>query len=270
MFSTVPQSALHSVAPMPLHELRARIARIERGTPAGPGKVLPFGLAPIDAALPGGGIALAALHEAAGVGPDVEHGAAAALLIAGILARLQGPVLWVLRQADLFAPGLARAGLHPDRVVFAEAGKEVLATMEEGLRQPGLAAVVGEVAGKLGLIASRRLQLAAEHGGVLAFALRRSSSFDDPALHEPTAAVTRWRVAALPSVPPLPDSPDTPGFGPARWRLELQRCRGGEPGSWIVEACNAQGRLGLPAEFRDGPAEETWRDRGGAVGHRAA
>lgn len=253
-----------------LHELRARIARIERGTQAASGQTLPFGLAALDAALPGGGLALAALHEAAGAGPDVEHGAAAALLIAGILARLPGPVLWVIQRPDLFAPGLAGVGLHPDRVVFAEAGRDVLAVMEEGLRQPGLAAVVGEVEGRLGLVASRRLQLAAEHGGLLAFALRRSRSFEDPALNEPTASVTRWRVAALPSPPPLAEAPDTPGLGRARWRLELRRCRGGEAGSWIVEACDAQGRLGLPAEFRDGSAEEAWPRVGGAAGDRAA
>ncbi|MDR3538334.1 MAG: damage-inducible mutagenesis protein [Acetobacteraceae bacterium] len=270
MFSSAASSAL-------LHDLRAKIARIEHGAQAGPGHVLPFGLAPLDAALPGGGLALGALHEAAGAGPDVEQGAAAALLIGGILARLQGPVLWVVQRPDLFAPGLAGVGLHPDRVVFAEAGKAVLAVMEEGLRQPGLTAVVGEVDGRLSLVASRRLQLAAEQGGRLAFALRRSRSFDDPALNEPTAAVTRWRITALPSPPPLPEAPDTPGLGRARWQLALRRCRGGEPGSWIVEACDAQGRLGLPAEFRDGSAAETWHGAsqgsapgGSPLGHRAA
>ncbi len=265
MFSTAASSTL-------LNELRAKIARIEHGAQACPGQVLPFGLPLLDAALPGGGLALAALHEAAGAGPDVEQGAAAALLIGGILARLQGPVLWVVRRPDLFAPGLAGVGLHPDRVVFAEAGKEVLAVMEEGLRQPGLSAVVGEVDGRLSLVASRRLQLAAEQGGVLAFVLRRSRSFDDPALNEPTAAVTRWRVTALPSPPPLPEAPDTPGLGRAHWQLALQRCRGGEPGSWIVEACDAQGRLSLPAEFRDGSAEEAWHGAPGRgpLGHCAA
>jgi protein ImuA len=240
-----------------LHELRTRIGRIERAERGNPRQVMPFGFPPIDSVLPGRGLALAALHEAAGAGPDVEHGAAAALLIGGILARLQGTVLWVMQQPDLFAPGLAGVGLHPDRLILVSAGKEVLPVMEEGLRLSGLTAVVGEVAGRLTLAASRRLQLAAEDGGQLAFVLRRSRRFDDPVLEEPTASVTRWRVAALPTPPPLPDSPDTPGLGPARWRLELRRCRGGEAGSWIVEACDAQGRLGLPAEFRDRPAEET-------------
>jgi protein ImuA len=158
---------------------------------------------------------------------------------------MQGPVLWVMQHADLFAPGLAGAGLQPNRMVFAEAGKNVLLAMEEALRHPGLAAVVGEVTGRLTLAASRRLQLAAEQTGILAIALRRSRSFDDPTLNEPTAAVTRWRVAALPSPPALPHTPTTPGLGRAHWRLDLVRCRGGEPGSWIVEAYDATGHLEL-------------------------
>jgi protein ImuA len=226
--------------------LRARIARIERVHARGQAeRSIALGIPAIDQALPTGGIRQGALHEAASAGPDTEHAAAATLFIAGILARLDGPILWVLRQADLFAPGLAGAGLQPDRIVFAEAGKDVLHVMEEGLRHAGLAAVVGEHTGRLSLVASRRLQLAAEQAGILAILIRRSPSFDDPALNEPTAAVTRWRIAALPSPPALPHAPDTPGLGRARWRLDLTRNRGGEPGSWIVEACDATGRLGL-------------------------
>ncbi len=235
-----------------LRDLRQQIARIERAHSRGTApKSIAFGHPAIDQALPGGGLTLGALHEAASAGPDTEHAAAATLFIAGILARLDGPVLWVQQQPDLFAPGLAGAGLHPDRVIFAEAGKAVLPAMEEGLRHPGLAAVVAELTGRLSLVASRRLQLAAEQTGVLAILVRRSRGFDDPVLKEPSAATTRWRVAALPSPPALPHAPDTPGLGPARWRLDLTRCRGGEAGSWIVEACDATGRLGLVSGAAD-------------------
>ena len=245
-------SVLSPAVPSPaIALLRQRIARIERIHIRDPAErslsqpSLPLGIEAIDAALPTGGIRPGALHEAASAGSDTEHAAAATLFTAGILARLEGPVLWVLRQADLFAPGLAGAGLHPNRVVFAEAGKQVLAVMEEGLRHSGLAAVVAEHTGRLSLVASRRLQLAAEQAGILAILIRRSPIFDDPALNEPTAAATSWRIAALPSPPALPHAPDTPGLGRARWRLDLTRCRGGQPGSWIVEACDATGRLGL-------------------------
>ena len=237
-------------APSPaIAALRERIGRIERLHARGPAeRSVPLTIEAIDQALPTGGIRLGALHEAASAGPDTEHAAAATLFIAGILARMDGPILWVLRQADLFAPGLAGVGLNPDRIVFAEAGKQVLAVMEEGLRHSGLAAVVAEHTGRLSLVASRRLQLAAEQTGVLAILVRRSRSFEDPVLNEPTAAVTRWRIAALPSPPVLPHAPDTPGLGRVRWQLDLTRCRGGEPGSWVVEACDATGHLGLVSD----------------------
>jgi len=86
--------------------------------------VLPFGLKAIDRHLPGGGLALGALHEVAGGGHDAIDGAAAALFAAGIAARLRGQVLWCLIRQDLFAPALAQAGLVPDRVIYVEAGDE--------------------------------------------------------------------------------------------------------------------------------------------------
>src|SRR5215212_7597681 len=84
-----------------LDDLRAQVARIERRpVPSGravAATAVPFGVAEIDRVLPGGGIARGALHEAAGSSvDDAEHGAAAALLAAGVLARAGGgPVLWV-------------------------------------------------------------------------------------------------------------------------------------------------------------------------------
>ncbi len=68
---------------------------------------------------------------------------------------------------------------------------------------------------------------------------------------QPTAAVTRWRVSALPSAP-LP----VPGVGRARWRLELIRCRGGESACFEVEACDAQGRLALPSDLVHGSSQK--------------
>jgi protein ImuA len=252
LVATSPAAAPQPVLPVRLRALRERIARMEQAhdrPSAAP--VLPFGHAAIDGALPGGGLVLGGLHEAVSAGPDTEHAAASTLFVAGILARLEGPVLWVLRQTDLFAPGLAGAGLHPDRILFAEAGNAVLPAMEEGLRHPGLSAVVAELTGRLSLVASRRLQLAAEQTGVLAVLIRRSRGFDDPVLKQPSAATTRWRIAALPSPPVLPHAPNTPGLGPARWRLDLTRSRGGEAASWIVEACDATGRLGLVSDAAD-------------------
>ena len=244
--------------------LRWRIAQIKKTDgKASQGRyaALPFEVESLDEHLPAKGLALSCLHEVAATGPEVEHGAAASLFVAGIVARLSGPVLWVIEARDLFAPGLAMAGLHPDRMIIAEAGKAVLLVMEEGLRHRGLAAVVGEVHGRLSFTASRRLQLAAEAGGVTGFALRRARRHDDPALAEPNAAVTRWRISALPSPPPIPEAPGIPGIGRARWQVDLLRCRGGEPSSWIMEACDAAGRLGVADAVRD-PVARGWQAAG--------
>jgi protein ImuA len=256
-----------TVLPHVLTDLRSRIARIARHPARHSAPAIRFGLPALDRHLPDGGLALGVLHEVAGTGPETEHAAAAALFAAGVLARLRGPVLWALARDDLFAPALAGVGLHPDRLILAEAGKQVLSVMEEGLRHRSLAGVVGELDGRLTLTASRRLQLAAETSGVTAILLRRSRrhdlfpvhpqdqshvhSQDAPTLAEPNAAVTRWRLTALPSPPPLSQASNVPGLGRPRWRLELLRCRGGEPATWIVEACDATGHLALVAELPD-------------------
>lgn len=243
-----PRSALPC-----LGSLRAEVARIERSAPRPGLPALSFGIPLLDGALPGGGLRVDALHEVMGVGPDLQHAAAAARFAAGILARRPGPVLWVLERADLFAPGLASAGLHPDRVIFARAGRDGLLAMEEGLRHRGLAGVVLELSGPLSLTASRRLYLAAEATGVMALVLRRPWRADGLP-HGATAAATRWQVAALPSDPGLPHAPGMPGLRPVRWRLDLLRCRGGRTGSWVVEACGATGHISMVPPLADGPA----------------
>lgn len=229
-----------------LAELRARVRQMEqagRATQA----VLPFGLVEIDEHLPGGGLALGALHELSGGGPDADHAAAATLFVAGILARLSGVVLWCLPRRDLFAPALAGAGLDPQRLIIAETGTEqaVAAVVEEGLRHGGLAAVVGEIT-RLPAAQARRLQLAAETSGVTGLLLRR---WQKRAAAEPTAAMTRWRITPAPTSA-LP----VPGVARARWHVALERCRGAPPAEWLVEACDEAGYLARPAELADRPA----------------
>jgi protein ImuA len=261
-----------------LAALEDRIRRIERPHAQHRG-VLPFGVAAIDGALPGGGLALGALHEIMGAGADEEDGAAAAGFVAGIAGRLfaadslqitaktangpeTGSVLWVLKRGDLYGPGLAVHGLAPARVVrvLAPRDDDILWALEEGLRAPsgpgGVAAVVGEV-GRLPMVAGRRLQLAAERSGIPALLLRRWPTGDAAAAERarPSAAVTRWRVAALPSLPSADGEPwMEPGIGQPRWRLELMRCRGAEPAAWIVEVADASGVVRLPAALADRPA----------------
>ena len=215
----------------------------------------------MDARLPGGGLALGALHEVAGGGNGAIDGAAAALFVAGVVCRTQGRVLWCIARPDLFAPALAQAGLTSDRVIYLNGGDEntALACFEEGLRHGGLGGVVAEVA-RLPMTASRRLQLAAEGSGGIGIALRRWRRQTEASdFGQPTAATTRWRISALPSTP-LP----VPGVGRPRWLIELIRCRAGESADFEVEACDDTGRLAVPADLVYGPGQTDVRRRSAA------
>lgn len=220
-----------------------------------------FDIAALDSRLVEGGLRVDALHEAAAAN-ETNWGddSAATLFLAGIAARNPGQILWVVHRRELFAPGLFQAGLAPDRLIHAEArdDNELLAVMEDALRFRGLGAVVGEVK-RAGLTATRRLQLAAEGGTALALLLRRSTRLGDDPLAQPSAAVTRWRIASVPSSPLAVE-----GVGRARWRLALVRQRGGDPFEMMVEACDETGRCALAAELVDRP------DRAGGADARAA
>ena len=240
-----------SPAPAPtIAELRATLSAIE-GDGHARRPVLPFGIGALDAQLAHAGLRLDALHEVTAASAGWGDDAAATLFVAAVAARAWGPVLWVVRRRDLFAPGLAQAGLSATRVLYAEArdDAELLALMEEGLRHRGLGAVIGE-AKRVAMPATRRLQLAAEGGRTVALLMKRHARDGVDPLGVPSAAITRWRIAAAPSAP-LP----VEGIGRARWQLSLVRQRGGEPFDMQVEAADDTGRLALPARLVDRPAQ---------------
>jgi protein ImuA len=243
-----------------LAALREEIGAIERSPLAGRGRsVLSFGIGEVDSRLAGGGL-FPALHEAAAASAAAGDDAAATLFLAALAARFSraqgkvGQVLWAVARRDLFAPGLAQAGLTPERLIYAECRNdaEVLAVMEEGVRHGSLAAVIGEV-GRADLAATRRLQLAAEEKGTPALMLRRWKKAGADPLAMPSAAATRWRIASAPAAPlPFGMAPND-GVGRARWRVALARQRGGPPHEWILEAPDAEARLALPARSGDRP-----------------
>jgi len=225
-----------------VEELRAKIGLVE-GL-AHRREALPFGVGAVDRLLPGGGLARGALHEMVEAGPASEFASCTTSFAAGIAARLKGPVLWCRTRDDLNAPGLARCGLGPERVIHALApgDREVLPLVEEGLKERGLAAVVAEVT-RMGLRESRRIQLAAEASGVATLVIRRWWTAGQRAMSElPTAAVTRWRIGPAGS-----EALPAPGLGRARWKVELVRCKGGCPGTWVLEACDDAGSMSMPA-----------------------
>ena len=178
-----------------LAALQAAIARIERGGAAAARyDAVPLGLPAIDAALPGGGLAAGVVHEVTG--------SAAGGFVAMLAGRFTGPVLWCVMarsRTELYGPGLAAFGLDTRRLVIARCAsrQDMLWAMEEGLRDPALAVVVGEPDRAIALTASRRLQLAAETGGVTGLVLRRGA--EEGAL-APSALFSRWQADSLPAL----------------------------------------------------------------------
>lgn len=197
-----------------IRDLKARIRRLEGIGRAG-GGVLPLGLEAVDRVLPDGGLALGAVHEMRGA-PGPVAGFAAFLL--GLVAARGQPVLWLDGTGDLYFPGLQPYGLGSDDVILASGIRgdgDVLWALEEALSTPALGAVAGFVDNP-DFTALRRLQLAARDHGVTAFLMRKEGPLSA------SAAVTRWHVAAQPSM-----AGDLPGIGAPGWILTLEKCRGG-------------------------------------------
>ena len=265
-----------------LSALRAKIRALElgrahaSGAPEAP-SCLAFGLAALDDGLPDRGLPLACLHEiAAEPAPNeadaVVGFAAATGFAAALLGRLAAadprarPVLWCLPGGDdrpgrfgvgsLYGPGLGALGLPADRLLVARAAEpaDVLWTMEEALRSRAVAAVLGQV-GKISLTESRRLQLAAEEGGVTALLLRRPlrrtrgvAGARAPSGTMPmTTAVTHWAVAPR----RIECLAEQTGRITTGWRVRLRRCRGGRPGGWELDWDHATHRFTLAAQLRD-------------------
>lgn len=223
-----------------LAALRGRIAAIEAGTRT-PTPVLPFGDPTIDGCFPGGGLPLGGWHEVTGAGLEDETGAAPAAFVGLLLRPLvkTGVVVWIARRNDLFAPGLAGLGFPAGRLIQVRTRDEAetLSVLEDALSTQGVAAAVGEAEAP-DLTAGRRLQLACEkRGGFGVLLHRRPYGGRAGAVRtvSGSASFSRWKVASAPSAVP----PDDIGLGPPRWRVELERCRGGRPGSWILEQSEA-------------------------------
>ncbi|RZL84315.1 MAG: protein ImuA, partial [Sphingomonas sp.] len=123
---------------------------------------MPFGLAELDGRLGGGGLRGGALHEATAQSCSLADDAATTLFLAGVAGRealrVGGPVLWASCRNDLYAPGLAQAGLSSANVIHAQPRDDeaVLAVVEDAVRDGTPSAVVAEI-GRMSMVATRRL-----------------------------------------------------------------------------------------------------------------
>lgn len=231
---------------------------------------LPLGVPAIDRALPGGGLCLGGIHEV--VGDESATGFCAALLAraggAGSAGRADGwdagpasagsagALLWLAEGDDLYAPGLVRYGIGPGQLLVVSGLRrqdDMLWAMEEALRCRAVSGVVAEI-GQIGLIAGRRLMLAAEGTGVLGLVLSRRARERGGGVGV-RAAISRWRVTAVPARTAIgeigpPRQTDEIGWRDetrwrdgTRWRIKLLHCRGGRPAEWTVSWSSSEADL---------------------------
>ncbi|WP_241241892.1 ImuA family protein [Sphingobium algorifonticola] len=217
----------------PVSFLKHKIARLERPRPSGICAPASLGHDAIDSAL-GGGLARGHVHEVFAI-ESADAGSASGF-VAALAGRLKGNIVWLREEAAqrhegvLHGAGLVEAGLDPARLILGVLSDplSVLQAAGDVVRCPEIGVAVIELWRQprlLDLTASRRLALAAETSGVTAILLRIAAQ---PA---PSAAQTRWRVAAAASTPLEANAPGHPA-----WEVELLRQRGRPAGGiWHVE-----------------------------------
>lgn len=225
-----------------LDALRRRIGAQGAFDQKSPGATFTLGADAIDNALPSRGLEAGAIHE---VLPASHRDFGAALgFNVGLLARLTQtdprPILWNspsqgFQYGTVYPIGCTSYGLDSNRLhhLSIASPQDMLWALEEGLASGALAAVVGLLPSNdasYDFTASRRLSLRAAATGTTALLIRHHASVDTP-----TAAVTRWSIAARPSTPLRRGGLSMPGIGPPCWQADLVRCKRGQPHSWLVE-----------------------------------
>jgi protein ImuA len=230
-----------------MHELRRLLPACEGSHKEGSYKILSFGLAALDDHLPEGGLACSALHE---VVAESERALPAAFgFIVAFLARIASPtpLIFILpaygrrQHGGLSGHGLNSLGLDPGRLILVETAhrKETLWAVAEALRSTAPQAVAAMI-DKLDLKTSQKLQLAAHDAGLPLLLLRPAQTL------EASAAATRWRIGTAEAVR------DRFGlYARPRWRLQLERCRNGRPGEWLVEYDHVTHCFSLAAALAD-------------------
>ena len=215
---------------------------------------LRLGVPALDEALQGG-LACGALHEVCPAS-ELQLGATFGfgLAIAALAATGGRQVLYIqtdyaaLAAGAPYGLGLDDLGLAMDRLMILRVAHplDALWAFEEALKCPALAAVLAELpeaGASADLTATRRLALAAQAGGGLGLLLRHRPC------PLPSAAMTRWQVAAAPSRPDR-----FGGLGGTSFDLSLQRNRRGRCGRWIT-GWNHDERTFVPQALSLGVAE---------------
>lgn len=230
-----------------LAALRNALERLEPAPPRAD-RLFALGHPRLDAAL-GGGLARAALHEILAEAGLADAAAATGFGLGLALRAAAGrPLAWIRQDTaaeeigDPYGAGLAAFGADPDRVILVRLADSLAAlrAAAEAVRQAALGAVLLELRGdarSLDLTATRRLSFAAGQSGVTLLLLRLAAA------PRPSAATSRWQVAAAPSRPLAANAPGRPAFA-----IRLLRHRAGlPPQSWTLEWECDQARFAEPA-----------------------
>ena len=204
---------------------------------------------------PARNLACGALHE---IVPETQGAIAAAFgFVVALLGRLPPahPLIVVMPAhmpgyglrpygrlcGHISGHGLNALGLDPGRVILVETAhrKETLWAIAEALHSGAPAAVLGMI-DRLDLKTSQKLQLTASDCGLPLLLLRPAPTL------EASAATTRWRVGTALAARDRFGMQARP-----RWHLQLERCRNGRPGEWVVEYDHVAHRFSLAAALAD-------------------
>lgn len=175
-----------------LRELKDHLSQIERPRPSA-GAIISTGVAALDGLLPRKGLEWGTLSEWLSAG---ESGAMALTLAVAARVLQENDVLAVIDgPGEFYPPAAAGLGIPLERLVLVRPRHErdALWAWEQALRSGAVAIVLGWL-DALNDRAFRKLQLAAETGGSLAFLLRPARPRD-----EPSWAEARFLVASIPN-----------------------------------------------------------------------
>lgn len=186
------------------------------------------------------GLHVTALHEIYAAAA-ADHVAVSGFALGVALTKPAEPILWARQDlldgetGHLCPAGLVEYGLDPAALTLIRA-RDVRGVLQAGLEAARcrlLGAVIMEFQGQTrayDLTASRRLNLAARNTGVPVLVLRSAA---EPI---PSAAETRWRVRALPSLPLPAQAPGRPAFEALLLRRRGSgETRGREGMRWALE-----------------------------------
>jgi len=175
-----------------------------------------------------GGLSCHALHEVfSATREDIATAAAFALLLTLRLGAGERRIYWISDERQdqtsgrLYPLGLAELGADPANMVIIRTLNmlDALRAAADAIRSKSAAAVILEMYGAakiLDLTSSRRLSLAAREAKALTLLVRGD------AMPMPSAAITRWKIKAAPSIALSAGAPGFPAFD-----VSMLRHRGG-------------------------------------------